>query len=450
MRVRMVHRVMVGLVAAALGGMGAIPQAASQTAGKTNPNAVLSVEPPATSEVEQAAKLFRSGDYEGTKKVLLGLAQKHPDMPPPEVVMAGWFLAANQMALARAALERAVASVPNDPEAYQVLGDLAMRNRQTTEAGVLFEKVYSMTRSLKDPSPRMLSIRRRALAGLAAVAEERQDWASAQSHLEALLAEEPKNAGALQQLGRVLFMQKKEDLALQRLREATKLDENLLNAEATLAQLCQQAGDIKSAGKWMVEAIKASPRDPKVRVAAAQWSYQIGKLDQAEEQAKAAVTLDPDSLACQLIRGTVALVRKDYATAQQFLEKAHLQAPTDFNATNNLALALAGQEEESKRRLALEYAQINARVYPDQSDALSTLGWALYRLGRLDEAEANLRRAVTLLRPSPDTFYYLARVLFDRGRKEDAKMLLQSPAMKTSAPYLMRKEAEALLEELAR
>jgi len=400
-------------------------------------------------EIEEAAKVFRSGDFDAALKALQTAVKKYPDLPPPHVIMAGWFSASNQGAMARRALEQAIAASPNDPEAYQLLGETALRNREVTEAGLLFEKVSALTSGVKDPNPRIVSLKRRAMAGLAAVAEARQDWAGAQTRLEALLAEEPKNAAALQQLGRMLFVQKKEDLAVEKLREAAKLNEGLQGAEVTLAQLYQQAGDVKSAGKWMLEAIKANPRDPKTRVAAAQWSYEIGKLDQAEEQAKAAVQLDPESLNCQLVRGLVALVRKDFKTAQEFYEKAHLQSPGNFTATNNLVMALAGQEEESKRRLALEYAQINARVYPDQAEALSTLGWAYYRLGRLDEAEANLRKATSVGHPTPDTFYFLARILVDRGRKDDAKTILQSPAMKSPSPYLMRKEAETLLEELS-
>jgi len=447
MKVRSGGRVAVVLlviVGAAFSLRHAAGQAASNAAPGGQPAAGVKMP-----EIEEAAKIFRSGDYDGALKALQAAGKKYPDLPPPQVIMAGWFAASNQGAMARGALEQAVIASPNDPEAYQLLGETAMRNRAVTEAGLLFEKVLALTRGVKDPTPRIVSLKRRALGGLASVAEARQDWSAAQTHLEALLAEEPKNAMALQQLGRVLFMQKKEDLAVEKLREAAKANESLLGAEVTLAQLCQQAGDVKNAGKWMLEAIKASPRDAKTRVAAAQWSYEIGKLDQAEEQAKAAVQLDPESLDCQLIRGLVALVRKDFKTAQEFYEKAHLRAPSNFTATNNLAMALAGQDEESKRRLALEYAQINARVYPDQAEALSTLGWAYYRLGRLDEAEANLRKAVSLPRPTPDTFYFLARILIERGRKDDAKTILQSPAMKSPAPYLMRKEAETLLEELS-
>ena len=448
MKVRLSRRVMVALLAVAAMAFSATHLGA-QPASTGIPEGAVAGPGVKVPELEEAAKVFRSGDYDGALKALQAAAKKYPDLPPPQVIMASFFAAANQAGMTRQALEQAITAAPNDPEAYQLLGEMAIRNREVTEAGLLFEKVAALIRGLKDPSLRLTALKRRALAGLAAVAEARQDWAGAQTNLEALIAEEPKNAAAQQQLGRALFMQKKEDLAVEKLREAAKLNEGLLGAEATLAQLYHQAGDVKNAGKWMLEAIKANPRDVKTRVAAAQWSYEIGKLDQAEEQAKAAVQLDPDSLNCQLIRGAVALIRKDFKTAQEFYEKAHLQAPINLSATSNLALALAGQDEEPKRRLALEYAQINARVYPDQAEALSALGWALYRAGRLDEAQASLGKAISLPRATPDTFYFLARVVADRGRKDEAKMILQSPAMKSSAPYLMRKEAETLLEELS-
>ena len=44
--------------------------------------------------------------------------------------------------------------------AFQILGDVAMRNRQVTEAGLLFEKAYGIARNLKEPGPRIASIMR--------------------------------------------------------------------------------------------------------------------------------------------------------------------------------------------------------------------------------------------------------------------------------------------------
>ena len=41
------------------------------------------------------------------------------------------------------------------------------------------------------------------------------------------------------------------------------------------------------------------------------------------------------------------------------------------------------------------------------------------------------------------------RVTMVLGRKDEAKMFLQVPAIKTQTPYFMRKEVEALQEELS-
>jgi tetratricopeptide (TPR) repeat protein len=118
---------------------------------------------------------------------------------------------------------------------------------------------------------------------------------------------------------------------------------------------------------------------------------------------------------------------------------------------NNLALALAGQNDDAKRRLALEYAQLNARQYPDQPDAAAMLGWVLYRQGRVEEAEANFRKVLSASggRASQDTLYFLARYFADRNRKEDARRFLES-AMKSPGTFLLRQDARALLNELGK
>jgi len=402
-------------------------------------------------EIEQAAALFRKGDSEEALRQLRVAVKKRPELSPPQVILASWFSAVNQVALARSALEQAVIEEPNDPEAYALLGEMAVRGRMMAEAELLYKKALELGKGAKAPSERLATVRKRSLGGLAATAESQQDWKGAQQHLEALLAEAPKDAGALEQLGRVLFQQKKADEALERFRQAAKLDESLISPEATLAQLYQQAGDPKNAGKWMLAAIQASPRDFKIRLAAAQWEFEIGRYDQAEEQAKAALQLDPNSLNAQMFRGAIAIVRKDYKAAQEVLEKAHLQAPGNVVAINNLALALVEQNDEAKKRLALEYAQINARQYPDHPDAAAMLGWVLYRLGRVEEAEASFRKVLSASggRATQDTLYYLARYFADRSRKDDAKKLLES-AMKSPGTFLMRHDAQTLLEALGK
>jgi Flp pilus assembly protein TadD len=50
------------------------------------------------------------------------------------------------------------------------------------------------------------------------------------------------------------------------------------------------------------------------------------------------------------------------------------------------------------------------------------MGWVQYRLGNLDEAEANLRRAYAL-RGDVDIAVHLGEVLWHKGQKADAQKL---------------------------
>lgn len=398
-------------------------------------------------ELEEAIARLRAGDTEGGLAKIRAAVQKRPELSAPQVILAQWHASVNQTSAARAALEQAVIELPTDPEPYLILGEMALRGRQVTEAGLLFEKVNEMLKTSKDTSKRRMQLKQRAVVGLAAVAESRMNWKAAGDYLQELLTDDPKNALALQQLGRILFHQKKLEQALEKLREAVKINEELLTPEAELARLFQQAGDLPNSSKYMVAAIKANPRDYKTRLVAAQWSFETNSFENAEKQAEAALQLDPESLDAKYLRGTAALFLKKYDVAESWLQKAHLQSPSHLATITNLALALVEQKDETKRQLAQEYIELISRGYTDVSEVMSTRGWVLYRVGRLEEAELALRKAFSSGRPSPDSFYYFARLRVDRGHKEEARQMLEA-ALRLPGVFCWRQECEALLAQL--
>ena len=52
---------------------------------------------------------------------------------------------------------------------------------------------------------------------------------------------------------------------------------------------------------------------------------------------------------------------------------------------------------------------------------------------------------------SPETYYFFARVLADRGNKEGAKKLLEAALrMPPKGPFLWRADVEALAKELTK
>jgi len=373
--------------------------------------------------------------------------KKDPNQPPAQVIMARMFVQAKMVGEMRGALEQAVMDAPNDPEAYMFIGDLALSDHRVTEAQLLYEKASQLLVEFKKSDKRKDALQPGIHRGLAEVAMSRKDWVGAQKQLEAWLKLSPKNTGAMQMLALCLFQQKDVTGALGKLKEAAKLVPEILTPEATVARYYEQEGDRENAKKWMISALTQAPKDLKTRLVACEWALQAGRLEDASTQAAAALQIDPTSFPAKIRRGVVALFQKDFTTAERYFELASLQSPRSLPAANDLALALIEQDDKSKQLRALEYAENNVRKYPRDTEAVSTYGWVLYKLGKLDDAEKYLSAAASSGRVTPDTAYYCARLAKDRNRDDLARQWLES-ALTSTAPFANRPEATALLAKL--
>ncbi len=439
------------IVAGALTALGLFDASSKATAEPLGGDAASTAPAPGAAtqpqEVIEAAERFRKGDYDGALELLREVTKKTPDMPPATLFMVQWCGEARLLQGVRQYLEQTVMENPNDPEAYVLMGNFALREGRVTEGGMLYQKAYEAVANFKESKKRRDLILPQVYAGLASVADARQDWPTAQKYLEDWLKFDPKSSLALRGLARCLFQQKQYDAALEKLHDAAKVDAEILTPEAIMGQFYEKAGDRENAKKMMALAIEKSPKDPKTRIVVSQWAMETGQFDEAQAQAAEALRLDPKSLEAKLISGAIALFQRNYPAAEKYFEQAVNQSPSFFPASNNLALALAEQADEAKKRRALEYAQNNAKQNPRSSEAASTYGWVLYKLNRLEVAQKALEAAISGGQFSPDTAYYMAQVLADRGRTEQAQQWVQA-ALKSTSPFLMRAEAEELLKQL--
>ncbi len=97
---------------------------------------------------------------------------------------------------------------------------------------MLYEKANSLMSGFNGSAKRKAALQTVILSGLARTDEMREDWTGAQKELEDWLKLEPKNTAALQQLARCLFQQKNVDGALEKLKEAVKIEPTILTPEA--------------------------------------------------------------------------------------------------------------------------------------------------------------------------------------------------------------------------
>jgi tetratricopeptide (TPR) repeat protein len=400
-----------------------------------------------TPDIEAAEALLRAGDFEGARKKLAEAQKKNPRLAAPGVILARSFLATNQTVPARAELDAVIAATPGEPEAYLILGELDWRDRRIPEAELLFRESLARARSVKDPD-RKTEVEGQAHAGLATVAEARQRWAVARDELSAWSALDEKNPIPHQRLGNALFRLGKTKEALGEFQTAAKRNNDLI-PELVMALLYEESGDRENSVRMTNAAIKRLPDSAGLQLAIANLDLEHDRIAEAKRHVEAALKLDANSLDAKILAGGIAHLQGDNAAAERYLEAAHLQSPTNFTASNLLALALADQDDPSKRTRALEFAQQNMEKYPKRSEAIATLGWAFFRLERWDEASRTLNQALATGTLNPDGAYFVAKLFIREGRTDDAKKLL-SKAIATKRQFSNQEDAEALLAQLER
>jgi Flp pilus assembly protein TadD len=97
-------------------------------------------------------------------------------------------------------------------------------------------------------------------------------------------------------------------------------------------------------------------------------------------------------------------------------------SPDNHHAYNALGYSLA----ERNQRLDEAYALIDKamQMAPGDPFIMDSMGWVNFRLGKLKEAEALLRRAYAL-RSDPEIAVHLGEVLWVKGDKAGAQKMWQ-------------------------
>jgi len=410
-------------------------------------------------EMQNAILKFRAQQFDEARVALEEAAKKDPKLPPAEVVMALMFRSANDPNRTVAYLERAVNSVPNDPEAYIALASLDLQQQRNTAAGLLFEKGLALSKSFTRNADRKKELQQRAAQGLATVAEIREDWKGAEEHLRTVVAGNPNEPNAATRLGRALFNQGSAD----KVKEAYKVFQDLYQAKKSevshpdviMATLFQQKEDAKRALAFINEAVKKDGKNANTRLAIVRWALDGADLKIADENLKVARELDKDSFESNFYAGLVARYQRNFAESEKHFLVAHNQKPANSQVVHHLALVLIEQPEPEKQALGVEFAEINARANSDinqqpSREALITLAWTLHRTNRNTPQQIDniLQRALNSGAIGSESGYHAAKMLTAHSHVEPARKILEE-SLKVKAAFVDRDDAEKMLKEIA-
>lgn len=159
-----------------------------------------------------------------------------------------------------------------------------------------------------------------------------------------------------------------------------------------------------------------APGDALVRIVRARAMLLAGTPEEALDEAREAVRLDPKSVKAHSLLGVAAWRAGRLTLAQQAFETAIRTSDEQPGPLVDFAWFMAA---ERGPRLAEDAALEAIAAAADSSTAWAALGLAQFRLRQREDAERSLRRALQLDPNDPYAQYAMTLLLQDR--REDAK-----------------------------
>lgn len=302
----------------------------------------------------------------------------HPDAASVRLALAKSLARAERYAEARAEFERLRTAAPNNPEPAFAIGLLAMRLNDLEAA----EANLRAALQLGYPNEDLVRFY------LGQVEEERKRhaealrWYSEVTSGERAFEAKLKVALMLGRLGRI-------DEARAHLAALEPADADarvqIIQVEA---QVLREAKAFETAYAVLSEGLQAMPESPELLYDRAMVAERLGQLAELEADLRLLMRLQPDN--------------------------AH--------AYNALGYTLADRTDRLDEAYALLRTAIG--LAPNDPFIQDSMGWVLFKLGRLDEAIEYLRRAYAA-RPDPEIAAHLGEALWHAGEREEARRIWQ-------------------------
>ena len=161
-----------------------------------------------------------------------------------------------------------------------------------------------------------------------------------------------------------------------------------------------------------------SPSDPKVLGRVADFYRRAGDFGEAESALRQALLAEPKNLGSLFQLGAVLERQKKHDAAEGVFREALKVEPDSAPVLNYLGYMNADRNVRVEEAYTL--IQKAVEIEPQSAAYQDSLGWALYRLNRLDAAEAAVRRALERDTANAVILDHLGDIVAKRGRVAEA------------------------------
>ena len=343
----------------------------------------------------QARVMQQQGQTEAALERLASYLQGHEDDAGVRTTYARLLVDAKRYDEAREQFERLAADDPENGEVRYALGLLLLQTNRIDEAKQVFDGLVD------DPQ-------RRDTANfyLGQIAETRKETGKAITHYRRVYE-----------------------------------GEHHFNAQLRVAVLMALQGQIEEARSFL-QAINAANSQEAIKLTRAEADIlaRSDRLEDAMAVYDAALEQNPASSDLLYARALLAERLDQIDVVERDLKAIIAREPNNADALNALGYTLADRTERYSD--ALVYIERALALKPEDHYIIDSMGWVLYRLGRLQEAIDYLRRAMALSNDS-EVAAHLGEVLWVAGDKQGAREIWEAALQATP-------DDERILEVLKR
>ncbi len=244
-----------------------------------------------------------------------------------------------------------------------------------------------------------------------------------------LLADAERGGDASYQLGRIAESRKQYDKALEFYRHVTSGGQ-AIEAAVRQAAVMTHTGKVAE-GRELLDQLRRQfpPLGPRLTLAEAEMLLDAGLNADALSVYDEALKANPDDSGLLYGRSLVYEKMNNFPQAEADLRRILAAHQDDTRAMNALGYMLAvNTDRYDEARKLIEGALQRS---PDDPAVIDSMGWVLYKLGRLEEARGYLEKALAKA-PDPEIAAHLGEVLWALGQREQAhavwdKALMRDP-----------------------
>jgi tetratricopeptide (TPR) repeat protein len=317
----------------------------------------------------------------------------------PEAISAQLQAAAHDDALAEAMLDSGLEQLRAKPPvlprtAIAVLNFIATPEQGSDKPGRL-QRLLKLQQLLleQNPSPQIYR-------EIADTLRRMDQYAESAKVLEQMMAKYPseRTGRYLNVLADLQRRAGRIDDALQSARAALKLEPSEVEIQLNLADLLGETGKVDEALEIIRKAVKNEPGNPRYQFLLGGTLAKFGRNDEAvkvfQEILKAFGSNEDMAKLAHSNLSIVYVNQGDYARGEAELEAVFQRSPDDPGVNNDLGYLYAEQGKNLEKAEAMIRKAVQEE--PERAAYLDSLGWVLFKRGKVREALSPLQKAIEL------------------------------------------------------